>query len=176
MANQFQLSVFDGKNEQFKCELSYEMLVAIVNNYPDIESSRDFYALCASHPSNQVREAVASKEHLSEATVALLGADRETCVLSSLLYSQAGRQYLSHEAIVNIANKESQLAERIAGYVTDFQEANTNELVNLLAEHSDPQVRRELAGNSSVNKKVLKKLTADQDLIVAHYARQSLSY
>ena len=155
-------------------DLSYDDLASAVSNLPDTDDYTNVYAVLSAHPSVSVRDNVASKDKLDEATVNVLADDRDVAVIRSLVRSEKAREFLSTEQLVAIINRDVDAAESIAGYIESYEGADAEDVAEAIAKHLDPRVRNALAGNSSAPKKVLKNLLKDDDPRVRASAKQSL--
>lgn len=156
-------------------ELGYEDVRNIVSEMPDTTENITKFALLAKHPSSHVREAVASKDNLDEATVEALISDNVIEVLQALLGSRLARQYLSTEKLISVISRDATIAEYIAGYIECFDNANTDKLSSDLACHQDPRVRAALARNFGAPKKVVRSLVRDQDPKVQAEAKATVA-
>ena len=81
---EYKLIVSDGKEVVCSTNLSYEALASVLNSHPDTEDSSDFFEAMASHPAAYVRETVAYKDRLNQATVNKLASDTSINVLRNL--------------------------------------------------------------------------------------------
>ena len=162
-------------NNASTIELGYEEIATIVSSLADKETNVVIFDLLGKHSSVNVREAVASKDKLSEATVMLLANDAEVAVSRSLVRSEKAREYLTTEQLTAMSKRDVDTAENIAGYVEAYKNADADELADALSQHSDPRVRCALASNSGTAKKLIKKLTNDSDRKVQAAARETLN-
>lgn len=165
--------MIEGKNK-ISIELGYDDLSVTVSNLPDTTENIDTYAVLAEHPSVAVRESVAGKDKLDEATVNLLAGDSDVCVIRALVRSDKARECLTTEQLVGMINRDVEVAENIANYVESYEGASSDDIAEALAKHADPRVRAALASNTSAPKKFLKSLLKDHDARVRASAKQSL--
>jgi len=154
--------------------LSYDDLSSIVSNFPDTSENADTYAALAEHPSVAVRESVAGKDKIDEATVNLLAGDSDVSVIRALMRSDKTRECLTTAQLIGIIDRDVDAAESIAGYVESYENAASDDIAEALAKHTDPRVRAALASNSRAPKKFLKNLLKDSDARVRSSAKQSL--
>ena len=159
----------NGKN----VPISSEAFASLVSSLPDSEIYKSIYAEFAKASAFGVRENVAYKDNLDEQTVFLLADDPVESVVENLIRSDAAK-YLNEDMLYKLIDRSSKLAADIADKVNNFEDSNLDKLCEVLANHSDPQVRRNLATNYGVPEKVLKKLKSDEDPEVAYYAEKSL--
>jgi hypothetical protein len=154
-------------------EIGSEALANLVYNLRDNKVYKLTYAEFAKSSAYEVRENVAGKENLDEETVFILANDPVESVVENLLGSEAAR-CLNDDILTKLIDRSPKLAGIVAGRVGSFEECNINNLCELLANHNDPMVRRNLAGNYSAPKKFLKKLKSDEDPEVSDDAQRSL--
>ena len=170
--------VIEGKNK-LTIELAYEELISIVSSLPDTSDLTAGYAILATHPSCSIRECVARKDKLDEATVEFLADDKEASVIRALASSEKARECLSIEKLVEMINRDVDTAQSIASSVESYANADAEDpaskVSEALANHPDPQVRNSLAGNSRTSKRILKDLLKDEDSRVRASAQQSLA-
>jgi len=159
----------NGKNVSFGADA----LASIVSDLPDDSNSLEIHAELAKSTSYEIRENVASKDNLDEATVALLAADSIDEVICNLLCSDAAK-YITQDALDKIIAKNTKLAARVADSLGRFEELDTAKLCDALATSPDPLVRRNVANNYDAPKKVLKSLLKDGDFDVVAAAKRSL--
>jgi hypothetical protein len=155
-------------------EVGFDDLANFVSNLPDTDDMAKAFAQLARHPSSQVRESVARKDHLDEDTVNFLVEDSDAGVLRSLVSSDKARSVLSTAALLKILAKDLETAEEIAGYFEAFESVDADDMAAALIGHSDPRVRNALAGNSGTPTKYLKTLLKDSDPRVRSSAKQTL--
>ena len=160
-------------NSTTTIELGYDNVATIVDNLVDNETNTPIFALLAKHSSVNVRVAVASKDELDESTVELLANDPDASVTSNLVRTEMARKYLTTEKLTAMIARNVDTAENIADRVNAFISADTDELANVLALHSDPRVRQALANNSGVPSKILKRLRNDSDSRVQVAAQEN---
>jgi hypothetical protein len=162
----------DGK--AISIELSFEDIASIVSNVTDDPENEDFFEIFSVHPSASVREYVAGKDNLNGSTVQILADDKCGDVLRRLVRSDKARDFLDTEQLLSIIDRDIEAAKNIASYVESYAAADIDEITAHLLKHPDPQVRAQLAGNSSAPKKALKTLLKDDDAAVRYAAKRSL--
>jgi len=150
-----------------------ETLARIISDLPDDNNSLNFYAECAKSTSFEIRENVASKDNLDEATVALLAGDSVDEVLFNLLRSDSAK-YLTQDAVVNMISKNTKLAAAMADRLSNFENLDIAKLYELLLTSSDPMVRQNIANSYDAPKKILKGLLKDEDAGVIAAAKNTL--
>lgn len=161
-------------NPKVSFEIGFEDISSIVSSLPDSDDFTAIYAAMALHPSVRVREAVAGKDKLDDSTVETLSASKDSTVLRAIVRSEAARTVLTTDRLQAIAAMDVEAAESIASWAERYENADIDVLVSSLIDHSDPQVRQALSGNSSVPKKFLKTLLKDADPRVRATAKSSL--
>lgn len=171
----YKLVITENGNEVFNTPLGFESISAIVSDYPDEEESNQFFKLVANHPSASVRAQVAGKNNLNNEVVSILTKDQSLNVLRCLSYSDAFPRVASEETIESMINlNDEELSSRIASDLDKFVEIERDRISLLLAKAPDPGIRRSLAFNSSISKKILKTLLKDDDILVSQAAKYSL--
>jgi len=159
---------------QLSLELSADLVESIVSGLPDTDEFQEFYSALATHPASSVRAQIAYKDHIGAETVVLLAQDQSPEVRRYVVRSEAGRTHLTEEMLRTLAEHDIECAETIAGSIAGYEQVESESLVEMLASHSDPKVRRAAAGNSSTPKRLLKKLARDADANVQKDAKYSL--
>jgi hypothetical protein len=157
-------------------ELAADQVDDLVYRMDDIEENSAFFDLFAFHPASAVRKAVANKDLLSDDTVAMLSKDSAFEVRRNLLTSRRGREFIGEEALLNIIATDVDAAEMIAGNIESYQQISTEKLGKLLEAHTDPRVRKALAGNGNAPKRLIKALVRDEDRGVRTAAANTLRY
>lgn len=152
--------------------LSYQALASLIHALPDHPDYQLFYSEHAGHPSLQVREAVASKNHLSESAIHQLVRDPSTSVLEPLLYNPTAQAVLSADILIGLVTDSVEAARAIAYTLERWNDRKS--LIESLSTHTDPSVRHALADNASTPKPVLAQLTKDSDPAVKEAAQRSL--
>jgi hypothetical protein len=152
--------------------LGYQALAALIHALPDSPDYQLFYSEQASHPSAQVREAIAGKNHLSESAIQQLVRDSSSSVLERLAYNPTAQALLSADILTGIFARSAEASRAIAYTLDRWNDRKI--LIEKLANHPDPSVRHALAENSSTPKPVLAELTQDKDSDVKEAAQRSL--
>jgi hypothetical protein len=150
--------------------LNHQTLSALIQSLPDHPDYKPFYSELASHPSSQVRVALASKVAISAEAIHQLAQDPSSLVLEALLYNPSPQAELSVLELAGIFSRSSAAAEIAAYRVDDFQDPGT--LSELLSNHPDPAVRLALVQNSTLCKALRSKLVQDPDPLVAQAAKE----
>lgn len=154
--------------------IGFEVLVSMISSLPDNKAMLELCHLLSEHDSADVREAIASKEFLNEATLIRLSEDPSPRVKSSLIRSDSFREWANGEILIKICRSDSNLAREIASSIGSFTNADTDALVKELVAHPDPAVRMELASGWGVSKFSIKSLSKDRDPSVAAAASRTL--
>jgi hypothetical protein len=152
--------------------ISDESAAALVSSLPEDRECTELMSQLARSPCCMLRAAVAGRADLASETVDLLASDPEPTVVESLLWNASASARLTDAQLRKFISRGSQLACRIAERLGTFSEADETELAQALAEHADPSVRKALAQNAEVPKRVLKSLLKDPDPDVACLAAQ----
>ena len=155
--------------------LGYQALTALIHALPDSPDYLLFYSEQAGHPSSQVREAIAGKNHLSESAIQQLVRDSSSPVLERLACNPKAQALLSPNILTGIFARsiEASKASKAIAYTLDRWN-DRKILIEKLVHHSDPSVRHALAENSSTPKPILAELTRDKDSDVKEAALRSL--
>jgi hypothetical protein len=170
----FKLVVSESGKEAYSVNLSYEVVSSIVSDFPDNESSNDFFRLAAQHAASVVRENVAYKDHLNSDVLEILSKDSSISVLRNLVRSQAFRENVTQEELVALIKLDTEIAQTIANNVDSYEQADVNELASLLSKHEDPSVVYSLAQNWGTPKEILKTLLTHPDPYIANEAKTRL--
>jgi hypothetical protein len=153
--------------------LNHQTLSALIPALPDNADHQPFYSELVTHPSTQVRTALAGKETLTPEAIHQLAQDPSSPVLEQLLYNPSAQAELSVMELAGIFSRSSSAAEIAAYRLDDFQDPST--LSELLSNHPDPAVRLALVQNSSLSKAVRSKLVQDPDPLVAQTAQEGIN-
>lgn len=159
---------------EISVSVGFEVLVSMISSLPDDKAMWELCYLLSEHASADVREAIAAKEFLNEATLIRLSEDPSARVKSSLIRSDSFREWADSETLIKICRSDSNLAREIASSIRSFTNADTDALVKELAAHPDPGVRMELASGWGVSKFSIKSLSKDRDPSVAAAASRTL--
>lgn len=172
----FNLAVNENGKEIYSASLGYEALANIVNNYSDEERSNDFFKLAAQYPASSVREAVASKNALSDGVAELLSRDASINVLRKFTsYSDAFCRIATDELLERYLKLgDGELARNIAQRFHACRGIDTGKIVALLKKAPDPEVRRALADNPEIPVEIIMNLLEDADATVREMAQYSL--
>lgn len=154
-------------------ELDADSVERLVSNLRDAEEYKVLYRALADHPASGVRSEVAYKDHLDAETVNKLANDPVPEVRRNLLRSNSGRAVLTEAQLQLLAEGDVDCAEIIADSLGRYQ-LESDALALMLAEHTDPKVRRSLARCSDVPKRLLKQMLKDADSAVRHNAKDTL--
>jgi hypothetical protein len=171
---EFKLVVTEDGQEVLSKLLSYEAVSNIVSNASDNKDNEDLFLLAARHPAGNVREYVAYKDHMPDAAVKVLAADKSIGVLRNLVRSQKFKEHATIEELEKLLSLDTEIAQSIAGDIESYSEADTTKLAELVAAHSDPSVVASLAGSYSTPKKILKSLLKHSDPYVVSEAKGRL--
>lgn len=164
----------NSQGSEISISIGFEVLASMVNCLPDEKSMVELYEFLSEHDAAEVRDAVASREHLSEATLVRLLADPSSRVKASLVSSESFREWVTTEALIEMCRSDSNLARDVASSVGSFANADTDALVKELTVHPDPAVRMDLASAWGVSKFSIKALAKDPDPSVASAALREL--
>lgn len=171
----YRLVITENENEIFNAPLWYESIATIVSDYPDENDCNQFYKLAASHPSASVRANVAYKDKLNSEVISILKKDKSINVLRNLSRTDAFFKVATDETLEAMINLyDAELSSNIASCLEAFEEIDIDRISFLLAKSPDPEIRRSLAGNSCISKKILKSLLKDDDILVSNTAKESL--
>lgn len=151
-----------------------ELLEVVASGLRDREENAAVFRELAKSSSREVRERIANKDKIDEETALMLAEDPVEEVVADLLRND-GRKFLPQNMIEKLIQRSPRLASEIADRVSDLGEDCTpHAIAELLAGHPDPTVRKAVAGNYNVSKKLLKILVGDSDIDVACEAAEAL--
>lgn len=170
----YKIVAFEGENEIFSEKLSFEILSSIVSRSPYSIDKDPLFRLLAKHPSSMVREEIAGRDEISEEVCELLSKDTSIAVLRNLTRSRAFKEFATFEILEKLIKSSYECAENIADDIESYQLVDTSKLAELILLHEDPQVLLSLARNSSVPKKILKKLEEHEDSAISDAAKNTL--
>lgn len=155
-------------------DLGARSLVAAVNQLPDDERHAALCDVLAHHPSSDVREGVAIREHISEDTFARLIDDASVTVIRAIVRAGRARQSATTEQLLAVIRRDVEAAEGITYWFDAYDRADTETVLEALISHADPRVRAAIAGNRLVPKKHLRALAKDAEPDVRAAALASL--
>ena len=170
----FKLSVTSGK-KTIEIPISYESLASFISSYPDRPDSATLFELAASHPSSYVREQVAYKENLSEATVEILKQDSSINVLRCLARTESFRKYAHLEDVLRFVSLDPELAQSVASYFESYEQVEPSKIIDALSKSTDPGILYSLVSNYSTPKKVVKSFTNHADPHIAGEAKARMN-
>lgn len=136
-------------------------------DFPTPPPEHPLIDLLSQHPSSSVRKQVAESFELSDEVLRRLEGDSILAVREGLVNGQSTtRARLSKAFIAQVIEQSVEAAEKVAWSITDFEEAESPEIVKALLEHLDPAVRKCAAQHELGTKSDRKKLKADTDIDV----------
>lgn len=165
--------VIDTKPETV-IDLGSQDLGNIVSNMSDQDTNAAVFNALAAHMASYVREQVAYKDNLNEATLDILIGDASVNVVRNAVRNQRARQSATTEQLVAAIARDVEAAENIAQSIESYENADIDKLAEVLMAHSDPKVRTALANNSSAPKKCLRALLKDSEPDTRLAAKSSL--
>jgi hypothetical protein len=163
----------DGADATFEY-LSAECVSALAGRLQDVAENSALFGHLAKSPSTEVRSDIAYKDNLNEDTVKLLSQDTSIDVRRRICGQQPFREWACTEILLNYISADIECAKTIAGCISDYSNADVNEIAIELCEHTDPDVRNALASSWGAPKKFLKKLLSDPDASVRASAQRAL--
>lgn len=171
-----QLTLTQGE-KTITVNLGPDALSNLMYHIPDEESMGDLYTLLAEHQSTEVRSNIAGKDHLTDLAVRILAKDTSRSVLNSLISSAAARSSLTSDELLAICKMDPELAASVASYIEHFGALGTDDVLDFLEHHPDPDVRLQLINNQyGVQKRVLQRMAKnDPDLDLRAKARVVLA-
>jgi len=166
----------DNAEDSVLCEikLPYDIVSQVVANLPDAISLNDFYELASMHPSPDVREYVAAKDNINEDLFNILANDNSINVLRSLSRSLPIKKFSDFELLKKLILLDSECAQNIANNYLDFENVESEKVLDLLLQSNDPSIRYAVANNYSGSKKVARRLIDDLDPKVSYEANRRL--
>lgn len=170
----FFITVKKDDNEVYTQELGAEALARMLSGIADTPSNEELIYYVANSKSSEVRQDVAYRDKINEATLELLVHDTSIDVRRRLCGQQAFCDWATTEIVLDYATSDVECAKTIASRLSDYSNADAAVIGDVLLAHSDPDVRNALAGNWGTPKKMLKKLLADEDPGVRSSAQRTL--
>ncbi len=146
-----------------------------VNSLDDSQSNNDIFKILAKHPSQEVRQQVASKDSLNMDVAQIFESEKSLNVIRSFVRSDSCKKYSSNELLVKWIALDVEVACSVASRLESYENADIDEILKILIKHSDPSVLNEIAENSSIPKKYLKELSKHKDTKISSAAKYSLS-
>lgn len=119
------ITITNSKGSEASVSIGFEVLVSMIGSLPDGKAMLELCDFLSEHNSADVRDAVASKEFLNEATLIRLSEDPSSRVKSSLIRSDSFREWVDGETLIKISRSDSNLARDIASSVGSFTNADT---------------------------------------------------
>lgn len=169
-----QLTLSDGE-QTLAVEISSDALSVLAAKLPDTAMLTDMFDMLAQHPDFKVRMAIAGMENLPPAAIRRLVDDPAMSVVRVLLKSKTAREQLSAQEVLDICQRDPELAGMIAACFEDFN-LDGDAVITLLERHSDTHVRTQLAGNPFAPNQVLRRIGAnDPDEMVRLLAKDILA-
>jgi hypothetical protein len=144
-------------------ELDANQIENLVAYMDDTEENIPIFDALSRYPAYAVRASVATKDNLTDEAVAFLAKDTQIDVLRRLVGSAKFREVIDEETVLEMITRDVEVAESVAHLVGDLKMVRNDTLSNALVVHPEPRVRRALAGNGSAPKRVIKRLTIDED-------------
>lgn len=170
----FSLLVQIEGGEEKRFEIGSEVLSQMSSSLPDASDSQEILHFLAMSPSSEVRSGIAYKDCLSQETVELLAKDNSIDVRRRLCGQTPFSEWATTEKLIEFINLDLDCARTIAGRINEYSNADTNEVAAVLRDHSDPDVRRALAGSWGIAKNIAKQLLNDADPDVRATAKRTL--
>jgi hypothetical protein len=163
------------KVDDMELPVTKDALCSLLDFLPEKDSSlAEALHVLACSPSAEVRQAVARRPMLNEATVALLVNDTDPQVVDEVV-SCHGRSISDDALLAIIERRWSLLNTRLANSFGNHYHADIHAIAKALAADKDPGVRCAVASNSSTPRSVLKALVKDADDEVKRRAAETLA-
>ena len=145
-------------------DLGAEVLADLVNFLPARRDAADVFEELAKYPFAKVREAVASKQPMSDGTVRLLAQDKCQAVLIALINNDEANGRISASRIDElIAADDNEMLRAILQNLQNMTQLDTKRFFHLFAIHKDAAIRLEVARSSDTNAELLHHLARDED-------------
>lgn len=158
--------------------MGYSELASLVSLLQD-NGERGFretlLKLCT-HPSSEVRTAVAARGELDKEMVKLLCQDASQEVLRGLVRNSSAWDLLEMDDVIRMIGTDVEVAKQAGEYLCyrNFR-GRTGKVVELLATHTDPAVREVVTRSTgNVSRKTLRRLANDIDASVRKAAAEAL--
>lgn len=158
--------------------LGHQFLENIVNEIPDIPQNKKIFEIISKSDNDEVRRLVTKKKFLNKRTINSLLNDSSKTVITNLFYNENIVKRITKKQIMKIIKtNDKEFLCIIATHLKKFSLINKCKFAKKLSKHPNPSVRYNLIANSepeSIPISVLKKLTKDEDPIVALKAKSRL--
>lgn len=156
-------------DEKFTIPNDSEFIAGICSSLPE-QSAPELLVALAAHNSSMVQCAIASRSDLPVEAIKVLIASGNKQVRRALIYSESFKVSADTDLLIEWCLDDAEFAASAARQIMEFDNADTNQLFEVLSEHVDPDVRRELARAWNLPKSKRKKLLNDIDFGVARAA------
>jgi hypothetical protein len=160
--------VIESGGQVVEWEIGHGSVSSLIGyDFPTPPPEHPLIDLLSQHPSSAVRKQVAESFELSDEVLRRLESDSVLAVREGLVNGQSTtRARLSKAFLSQVIEQSVEAAEKVAWSITDFEEAESPEIVRALLEHPDPAVRKCAAQHELGTKSDRKKLKADSDVDV----------
>jgi hypothetical protein len=169
MNNIFSINI---NSNNFSLPNDAEFITGICSCLPEHSAPVLLVAL-ASHHSSMVRCTIASRSDLPVEAVECLIAGGNRQVRRTLVHNDVFKTSANTDLLIEWCADDAEFAAAAASQITEFENADTEQLFAVLSEHADPDVRRELARAWNLPKSKRKKFLNDADFGVARIASES---
>ena len=154
---------------QFTIPNDSEFIAGICSSLPD-QSAPELLVALAAHNSSMVQCAIASRSDLPSEALEILIANGNKQVRRALICSESFKVSVNTDLLIEWCSDDAEFAASTARQIMEFENADSDQLFEVLSEHVDPDVRRELARAWNLPKSKRKKLLNDIDFGVARAA------
>jgi hypothetical protein len=164
--------------ESFGAELGHEAVESILYYIPDTEENAGIFAALAKHPYPRVRERVAEKRNLDQATLMKLADDTDPRVVASVAYSEGFKEEASLGDLKKIMEKEDeQTLSNIISYCGSFSKISVDEIAQAIKDLNiqNPYVLLQAAQSYEMPASFIEELTEHPDASVSTAAKEQLN-
>lgn len=166
--------------EGVEIELTPSQIESVVSNVNSCdEQQADMVNALAAHPARAVREYVGQSELVSHENWATLILDPCYSVSERAINNWKWRNHITAAEVLKVLKLHPQSIESFINNIENplsngDSDADVKALEAVILNHSDDSIRYQAAENSSLPKKLIKKLTADKNCFVAARAKKTL--
>ena len=169
----------DLKINNEKVEIGHQFLEDISSFISDLEENTEVFGILALSDNPEVREEISRKDNLSKKTIHLLLDDENQDVVDNILNNTELAKKIDKKTLFKIVKKGNiKLLCTIALNIDDYELCNPCKLAKILSNHKNASVRYNLVRygrrNNVITEDVLHKLAKDEDIDVAHEAKENL--
>jgi len=148
---------------------------SLVECIPDSPAYEILFSALAKADNAEIRSGVADKENITDETAKVLLNDTDPRVLDRILNNGIAKSIVTTDHLKNIMRiGGNDVIKTIISNISEYDEADMEEVVNLILKMNSPGLNLALAENYQTPKRILKKLLKSDDPDIQNAARRSL--